>query len=473
MSWFVVGAIGCVDDVPVIEPVLVESATLTIDDQGRFRDRLGRDVIMRGLNTGNRSKFEPFFSFEFAADEDLSSFEVRAREFFVPFRRWGLDTVRLPFSWEALEPEKGTVDSDYLDRYEVVVNVAWGLGLRVIVDFHQDVFASPFCGDGFPLWTLGDGVEQPPRRDCPFWFLGYLNDAGVGQAFDRFWNNDDGIQDDFRQMWATVATRFASNPGVVGFEVINEPFRGTAEDTSWRREVLVPFYSSMAEHIRSVASEKLVFYDGSGLDSSEPDRAIHPVVDKDFVVFAPHYYDGPLLVGSGWSGDEPAPHIASFAHFREEHGIPVILGEFGYPNGKKGGPSWLSRTMDALDDARLSATLWEYSRSAQLWNGEDLSVTDADGTERDILNTYVRPWIPALAGRDLNSSWDPSTGLFTATWTADQGVTEIKLPPRIFGEGPPGIGLSGRDASLTWDPERAEVRVRAPAGQVVSLRIEP
>ena len=54
--------------IPAHAPV---SAVLSVDPQGRLVDGLGRAVIMRGLNTGGRSKFAPFLPFDVSDPDDL------------------------------------------------------------------------------------------------------------------------------------------------------------------------------------------------------------------------------------------------------------------------------------------------------------------------------------------------------------------------------------------------------------------
>ena len=61
---------------------------------------------MRGLNTGNRNKTAPFVPFPITDDIALDDFRAAADEFFGRMRGWGMDTARLPFSWDALEPER-------------------------------------------------------------------------------------------------------------------------------------------------------------------------------------------------------------------------------------------------------------------------------------------------------------------------------------------------------------------------------
>src|SRR5690606_769398 len=118
------------------------------------------------------------------------------------------------------EPTRGSYDLDYLAQYEMLLDAAARHGLFVIVDFHQDVFASPYCGDGFPLWAIGEEVDYPePHWDCGFpgWSLPALDpDSEVSAAFDRLWNNTDGLQDDMEAMWRSVAAALHEHPAVAG-----------------------------------------------------------------------------------------------------------------------------------------------------------------------------------------------------------------------------------------------------------------
>ena len=455
----------------LIEPVAHDSARLTVDPlTGRLRDALGRDVVMRGVNAGGRSKWAPFLPFHMDPAAPLAEVRAQADTFFGRLPAWGLDTVRLTLSWEALEPVQGAMDLAYLDRYEALVDAAWGQGLRVIVDFHQDVFASPFCGDGFPPWTVVTADPGPPRHDCPEWFQGYLTGAEVKACFDALWDPASGIEDALGGMWDVVAARLAEHPGVVGFEILNEPGWGTAKDVdAWKRDVLTPFHGRLAARLRDAAPLALVLYDSTGVDAVINDQArFRP--DGDGLVFAPHLYDFGLLSGGAPMG-VPVPEQAIAAHAAWGAGAktPILLGEFGV--GGDPDPlaqQWLDRTMGAIDEARISATLWELSQSAELWNGEDLSVLDASGAERPVLDVYVRPWLRALAGTDAHFTWDRVSGTAEASWVAADGVTEIVIPPRAVPSGPQGLVVEG--ACATEDTERGELRVVAAPGTSVTVR---
>ncbi|MEZ4452785.1 MAG: cellulase family glycosylhydrolase [Nannocystaceae bacterium] len=457
---------------PPIEAIVAADAHLTVDGSGRLRDALGRDVILRGVNTGGRSKWAPFMPFPIDPEIELEAFGVAADIFFVHLETWGLGAVRMPFSWEALEPAPGVYDERYLDRLEVLIDRAWAHGLRVVLDFHQDIYASPFCGDGFPLWTIGDPNPGPPRHDCVGWGYKYYSDDGVRGAFDRLWADEDGIQGAMRAMWAHVLDRLGAHPGLVGFEILNEPGWGTASDVAaWKSAVLEPFYSSMIAELGPLAPDLLIFYDDPGVDALALSDVNILTPTGDRLVYAPHLYDVGLIAGEAYSGIAPDPKFEGMLAHRSATGIPILLGEFGVGAGgvDQGGREWLTSVVDRIDAERLSATLWECSQNEELWNEEDLSLLGPLGEEQALVDVYVRPWLRALAGADATFQWDASAASGSASWTASGEVSEVILPARLFPGGPGAVEVTGAGACYTWDVERSELRVRADAGAAVQV----
>src|SRR5205823_2053948 len=133
-----------------------------------------------GINAGGRSKNAQYHPFEYAEggyDAALAQYMDRAAS-------WGIDVLRVPFTWQAVEPVEGKDDEDFLKRYDALLDAAWKRGLWTILDFHQDVYAENFCGDGFPPWTLAD-PKIAPTENCGQWGLEYFGDAEVKGAFDR------------------------------------------------------------------------------------------------------------------------------------------------------------------------------------------------------------------------------------------------------------------------------------------------
>ena len=160
---------GSADGSAVFAPLLpcdlprpaLTTAKLTID--GRFfRDAIGRQVVLRGVNTGGRSKTAPFFPFPFAesghpGQEGAPAFDVAAETYVARVEAWGLNTVRLPILWEAIEPARGSYDTAYLTRVRALIDAFGRRGIRVVVDMHQDLFAR-----AHPTEDAGIVVSQIP-----------------------------------------------------------------------------------------------------------------------------------------------------------------------------------------------------------------------------------------------------------------------------------------------------------------------
>jgi endoglycosylceramidase len=408
-----------------LKPAELSSLRVTVDGTVLL-DELGREVILRGVNAGGRSKFPPFIPFDFTDttfDQDLAEYLDRVV-------KWGHNLVRMPFSWEGLEPERLTYDSSYLDRYTAMIDAAAARGLRVIVDFHQDVFARPYCGDGFPLWALPPPVPDPPA-DCTDWFMGYFDSEEVREAFDRFWNNSDQIRDSFEDMWRYLAGRTWSRQGVIGFEVINEPAPGTADEETWAPQVLTAFYSRMVTVIREVAPDAPVFFDSSGISATTAETTLErPQVQG--LVFAPHYYDASVVMGN-WSGADPLEMIARWKAKADGWAVPCLLGEFGVPPSEPRADEYLRAAYDALDTLRMHATVWEYSHSVEDWNDEGMSIVDVGTGERSYTPEVVRAYPAAVAG--TITSYEYNAGRRSGTLVFDaqaDGLTEIAVPTRLF-----------------------------------------
>lgn len=123
---------------------------LTIED-GHFRDNHGRQVLIRGINVAGDSKFpshpdqssyvgEDFF------DGDSVKFHARpfpvsdAHEHFSRLRRYGYNSIRYVFTWEAIEAAgPGRYDEVWVQHTIEVLRIAGKYGFYIFMDPHQDV----------------------------------------------------------------------------------------------------------------------------------------------------------------------------------------------------------------------------------------------------------------------------------------------------------------------------------------------
>jgi endoglycosylceramidase len=181
----------------------------------QFIDPAGKPLILHGVNVVNKNKNEGYIG-----NLGQSDFEA--------IRRWGMNCVRLGILWDGLEPEPGRIDEAYLERVVGLVTAAKAEGLYVLLDMHQDLYGVKFS-DGAPVWATLD--EGKPHTPGAVWSDAYYSSEAVQTALDHFWANspgpdDAGLQDHYARVWQRVAKRFASEPAVVGYDLMNEPFPG-------------------------------------------------------------------------------------------------------------------------------------------------------------------------------------------------------------------------------------------------------
>ena len=141
------------------------ASTLSIDG-ARFRDRNGREITIRGINVAADAKYprnpdQPSHIVDNFFDGDNVSFvgrpfnEAEARIHFSRLRRWGYNTIRYIFTWEALEHAgPGKYDEDWVDHTIKLLRMAKEYGFYIFMDPHQDVWSRFSGGSGAPLWTL-------------------------------------------------------------------------------------------------------------------------------------------------------------------------------------------------------------------------------------------------------------------------------------------------------------------------------
>jgi endoglycosylceramidase len=394
-----------------------------------LRDALGRVVVLRGVNAGGHSKLPPYAPFDFTAsgyDAALAAYLDRAAA-------WGINALRVPFTWAAVEPTQGAYDDAFLMRYEALLDAAWARGMYTIVDFHQDVYADIYCGDGFPAWTV-PGPHPAPHHDCPSWGAEYLGDADVQAAFDAFWASGSPVRASYDTLWDMMAAREADRPGVIGFEPFNEPAWGTADAATWEATTLTSFYADIAARLHAKAPGALVFFDTTGTDAVTVSTSLKRPMG-DGLVFAPHYYQYAALGGTMPNPDNVQLSLQAWSSRGTAWGVPVLVGEFGVSNQSPDTAAYVSAHFDAFDALGLSGTAWEYSVSAELWNSEDLSVVRADGMENPSAAALVRPYARAVAGDGVAFSYDAASGAVTMSYTPAAGITEITLPARAYPAG--------------------------------------
>lgn len=250
-------------------------------EHGAFKDSLGREVVLRGINFAADAKLPATpYTPSHAPDND-AFYEGDAVSFVgSPFplsdadshlerlKAWGFNTVRYIFTWEALEHAgPGIYDEDFISFTIQVLYKLKEYGFYVIMDPHQDVWSRYCGGSGAPLWTLyavgfnprnfkitqaalleNHFAENPTERTKMMWATNY-NRLAASTLFTLFFAgktfapkcviNGVNIQDYLESHFINACRRFAeriqehetSEAGgladcVIGWESMNEPGHG-------------------------------------------------------------------------------------------------------------------------------------------------------------------------------------------------------------------------------------------------------
>ena len=225
------------------------------------------------------------------------------------FARLGLNVVRLPISWERLEPTPGAINWWYmLDSVNRDVQFAKKYGLYIVLDMHQFNWAKKFGGCGAPGWTVQD---YPPTE------------AGMRQAISNFWA-DSNLHDHLVKVWKEIARTYANEPTIVGYDILNEPWVYTSVIPDLNATHVDEFYLKVIKAIREVDPNHIIFLEPANMHS-------HSFPLKENIVWSPHFY--PLSFESRYFPENvtvlEADLAAKYRKFVVEMGSPMWIGEFG------------------------------------------------------------------------------------------------------------------------------------------------
>lgn len=441
----------------------LESMRLVPDGQ-MFRDTEGRQVLLRGVNAGGRSKFPPYFPFPFQesdypGQEDADSFDVEMARYVDKLEEWGMNVVRLPFSWEAVEPVRGEYDTVFLERLGLYAQHLSDRGIRVILDFHQDVFSRAFCGDGFPLWALEDpDLPLPEVEDCGSWFQAYLRSSGpVADAFDRFWKNEDGLRDALLGMWRQVIRATKEVDGVIGAEVMNEPWEGKLDTQDWVENYMRPLVEDFYDVVMEERPDLIVFFGSAGTDTLSGNTVVL-APERDVIAFAPHFYDPVVYVmGTKLEQWDPPAVLDNFWRSGVDWNVPVLIGEMGCRTEQVHCDTYTRAVYETIDTYPMHATSWEYSATKDDWNNEGFGLVEFGGGERPAADEIVRVYPAEIGGEWESFSFDRETLTASLRFGAEAGAsTEIVVPPRLFPDGFEIERLEG-ESCISWNEERGRV----------------
>jgi endoglycosylceramidase len=412
---------------------VIELRPVSVSDDRRIVDDLDREVVLRGANVNSLGEY-------WQGDPDHDPTIPVSESDWDEMAARGFSVIRLIITWSLVEPERGAFDEEYLDRVDAYVTKAAEHGIYTVIDMHQDAYSAAIvtedpgeCEEGTRPGKGWDGAPEwaTMTDDLSTCITGERNSApAVEAAWNHFYDNTDGIRDEFASAWGAVAARFAGRPEVAGYDVLNEP------EVSRPAAELAPLYEAMLadtiEAIRTAESDAdfdHVVIIEPAMPAADFSRGIvNPDlarlgVDPADVVFGPHNYAESITQGIPIEGMS-----AALADAADAAGVPLWIGEYGFWNREPATLESVARYA-AEEDARVNGGAWWQWRQgcgdphSIGWDmpaeGEVVHLNvvgcpgDVDlGPNEEFLSVLGRAFPRFAPGRISELSSDPKSGRF-------------------------------------------------------------
>jgi endoglycosylceramidase len=476
----------------------------------RFVDPQGRHVILHGINLVNK-------------DPGVGYLGDEGPELFAAMRDWGLNCIRLGVIWDGLEPEPGAYDEAYLQGIDRQIAWAKENELVVFLDMHQDLYSVCFS-DGAPEWaTLTAG--QPHVDMGGVWSDAYFTSPAVQAALDHFWDNAPapdglGLQDHYARAWQQLGHRYADEPTVIGYDLMNEPFPGSSAtpsqyllfekgaellsaldgiphsaeelamqwldeagrfqilqrlrdvdlyaqviDVTWpiyaafEQEKLMGMYHRVVEAIRAVDARHVLFLETSMGSNMGVYSGIQPLVingQRD-----PQQAYAP----HGYDLVVDTPSIAQADPGR----VALIFSRHGETARRLGMPMLVGEWGAYGRRPNTLPATWHVVRQFEKLLCSDTYWAYEPGIERfPCFKAIQRPYPERVAGTLQSYHYDPQNGTFECTWIEDGQIT---APSRFYL--PDWFSYDGRKVELAPAEKGYQVATTRPGSNSTYLSIPP
>lgn len=409
----------------------------------------------------------------------------------------GFDSVRLGILWKAVEPNPGVYDDAYLDSIRQTVRELSSRGILVLIDAHQDMYNEKFQGEFAPDWAvIDDGLPSEIKAGFP---TNQAVNIGLIRAYDNFLANAEGpggvgLADRYAAMWAHVANFFKDEPGIMGYDLLNEPWPGsrypacyvTGGDCLDARTNLDKVHDKAAQSITSVDPQAVVFYEPLSIwNQGFNTNPAPPNVEKRGLSW--HVYCTSNAIANSYTGCDFPDGLAfnNADNHAAQHNSALLLSEFGATDD----PATLNGVLSKAREHLVGWQYWSYcgcddpTTQNQRQQGivADPKVpgpVTADAVNQEKLAILAAPHLRATAGTPLSVQWNPETKQFKARWSATlpngnnaRGmITEIAIPKVNF---PSGYTVSVQGGNVISEPNADRLLIESTGESETLLTLMP
>ena len=257
----------------------------------------------------------------------------------------GANTIRLPFNYKLFTDEDYmglSSQQDGFQRIDQLISWCRQAGLYLILDMHD-------C----PGSQTGDNIDD-----------GY----GYPWLFES-----EQSQQLFCDIWQRIAKRYAKEPVILGYELMNEPIAHYFENKDELNARLEPLYKRAVRAIRQVDRNHVILLGGARWNS-------------DFFMFNDWTFDNNIMYTCHrYGGDATAEAINDYISFRDKTQLPMYMGEIGHNTNE-----WQADFVKVMKQANIGYTFWPYKKldgscmmgiqRPELWDSVVVKYSETDRT---------------------------------------------------------------------------------------------
>lgn len=290
-------------------------------------------------------------------DETLWGNVYTTPELFDHLKADGVKSVRIPVTWRdhISDDGKNTIDPDWIQRVQEIVDYAYDRDMYVILNMHHDGGGDP----DFGAWI---------RTDAP--------------GFEA-------VREKYKRVWEQIAAYFSGYDERLIFESMNEVgFDSVAEARAY--DMLNTLNQDFVDLVRASGGNNdkrhlLIAGYWTDIEMTCDEKFQMPDDPAGHCIVSVHYYTPYQFCITGeestWGTDGDIKRMQGLIQKMEDNfvsqGVPVIVGEYGMVSADTNSRILFSETLTQLCHERGMATFFwdngsEYDREAYAWRTDGL-----------------------------------------------------------------------------------------------------
>ena len=285
----------------------------------------------------------------------------------------GLKLIRLPFSWERIQPTLGdNLAVNELNRLKTFVQEVTTRNMYVLLDLHNSGR------------YIINGNEE------------IIGSSNLSIA-------------DVRDVWTKLANEFKNETNIWGYGIMNEP-HDMLPSTSW-----FSIAQEIINGIRTVDIETTIVVGGDSWSSAErwieaSDNLKNLVDSSDKIIYEAHVYfdiDASGQYLNTYDEDQITPNtgidrVQPFVDWLQNNNFRGFIGEYGIPDNDTRWLTTLDNFLNHLKDNCINGAYWA---GGPWWGTDFMAIDPVDNTgESDPVNGTERPQMSIVENYTLANS---------------------------------------------------------------------